>query len=83
MSKEVKARVLLVKVPKEKIGLFTALIDGSGRYAIVRTREKSSVEVYLIATPDTFSGLLEVLEEVRSFLPELYLVGEVESIDVG
>ncbi len=83
MSKEVKARVLLVKVPKEKIGLFTALIDGSGRYAIVRTREKSSDEVYLIATPDTFSGLLKVLEEVRSFLPELYLVGEVESIDVG
>ena len=82
MSKEVKARVLLVKVPKEKIGLFTALIDGSGRYAIVRTREKSSEEVYLIATPDTFSGLLEVLEEVRSFLPELNLVGEVESIDV-
>ncbi len=83
MSKEVKARVLLVKVPKEKIGLFTALIDGSGRYAIVRTREKSSEEVYLIATPDTFSGLLEVLEEVRSFLPELNLVGEIESIDVG
>ncbi|MEJ7619713.1 MAG: hypothetical protein WKI46_02690 [Aquificaceae bacterium] len=83
MSKEVKARVLLVKVPKEKIGLFTALIDGSGRYAIVRTREKSSEEVYLIATPDTFSGLLKVLEEVRSFLPELNLVGEVESIDVG
>ncbi len=83
MSKEVKARVLLVKVPKEKIGLFTALIDGSGRYAIVRTREKSSDEVYLIATPDTFSGLLKVLEEVRSFLPELNLVGEVESIDVG
>ncbi len=83
MSKEVKARVLLVKVPKEKIGLFTALIDGSGRYAIVRTREKSSDEVYLIATPDTFSGLLKVLEEVRSLLPELYLVGEVESIDVG
>ena len=83
MSKEVKARVLLVKVPEEKIGLFTALLDGSGRYAIVRTREKSSDEVYLIATPDTFSGLLKVLEEVRSFLPELYLVGEVESIDVG
>ncbi len=83
MSKEVKARVLLVKVPKEKIGLFTALIDGSGRYAIVRTREKSSEEVYLIATPDTFSGLLKVLEEVRSFLPELNLVGEVENIDVG
>ncbi len=83
MNKEVKARVLLVKVPKEKIGLFTALIDGSGRYAIVRTREKSSEEVYLIATPDTFSGLLKVLEEVRSFLPELNLVGEVESIDVG
>ncbi len=83
MSKEVKARVLLVKVPKEKIGLFTALIDGSGRYAIVRTREKSSEEVYLIATPDTFSGLLKVLEGVRSFLPELNLAGEVESIDVG
>ncbi len=83
MRKEVKARVLLVRVPKEKIGLFTALIDGSGRHAIVRTKEKSSEEVYLIATPDTLSELFGVLEGVKSFLPEVSLVGEVESIDVG
>jgi len=75
--------VLLVRVPKEKIGLFTSLVDGSGRYAIVRTKEKSSDEVYLIATPDTYRGLLEVLENIASFLPEVRILCEVEHIDVG
>lgn len=85
MSKEIRARVLLVKVPKEKIGLFTALVDGSGRHAIVRTKEKSSQEVYLISTPDTFSELIRVVKSIASFLEGVEVVGEVdvESLDVG
>ena len=39
MSKEIRARVLLVRVPKRHIGLFSALMDGAGRKAIVRTKE--------------------------------------------
>ncbi|MCS7262968.1 MAG: DUF4911 domain-containing protein [Aquificaceae bacterium] len=83
MSKEVRARVLLIRVPKEKIGLLTALIDGSGRKAIARTKEKSSEEVYLIATPDTFEELYELLENIKKHLDGLEVVGEVEHIDVG
>ncbi|MFN4012386.1 MAG: hypothetical protein ACK4KZ_00840 [Aquificaceae bacterium] len=83
MSKEIRAKVLLVRVPKEKIGLFTALVDGSGRRAIVRTKEKSSDEVYLIATPHTFESLFPLLENIKKHLTDLEIVGEVEAIDVG
>lgn len=41
MNREVRARVLLVRVPKESIGLFTALVDGSGRKAVVRTGKRA------------------------------------------
>lgn len=83
MSKEVKARALLVRVPKKEIGLFTALVDGCGRKAIVRTKEKSSEEVYLIATPDTFEELFPLLESIRSWVHGVELIGEVSLIDVG
>lgn len=83
MNKEIKAKVLLVKVPKELIGLFTALVDGSGRRAIVRTKEKSSQEVYLIATPDTFEELYPLLENIKKHMKDLEILGEVNSLDVG
>ena len=57
--------MLLVRVPKRHIGLFCALMDGAGRKAIVRTKEKSSEEVYLIATPDTFEDLYPILENIK------------------
>lgn len=82
MSKEIRARVLLVRVPKRYIGLFTTLMDGAGRKAIVRTKEKSSDEVYLIATPDTFEDLYPILENIKRHIP-LEIVGEVSHIDVG
>lgn len=82
MSKEIRARVLLVRVPKRHIGLFSALMDGTGRKAIVRTKEKSSDEVYLIATPDTFEDLYPILENIKRHIP-LEIVGEVSHIDVG
>lgn len=83
MSKEVRAKVLLVKVPKRHIGLFSALVDGAGRKAIVRTKEKSSEEVYLIATPDTFESLFPLLENIKKHMPDVEILGEVEGIDVG
>ncbi|MDW8295043.1 MAG: hypothetical protein RMK21_06800 [Aquificaceae bacterium] len=83
MNREVKARVLLVRVPKESIGLFTALIDGSGRKAVARTKEKSSEEVYLIATPHTFEELLSLVESIGRHIEGVEVIGEVERIDVG
>jgi len=57
-------------------------MDGAGRKAIVRTKEKSSDEVYLIATPDTFEDLYPILENIKRHIP-LEIVGEVSHIDVG
>jgi len=83
--KEIKARIILLRVPVSKIGLFTALMDGSGRNAIVRTREKKGDHIYLIATPHTYQRTLEVLENIKKHLPELEVLGEVESeeLDIG
>ena len=74
--------MLLVRVPKRHIGLFSALMDGAGRKAIVRTKEKSSEEDYLIATPDSFEDLYPILENIKRHIP-LEIVGEVSHIDVG
>ena len=74
--------MLLVRVPKRHIGLFSALMDGAGRKAIVRTKEISSEEVYLNATPDTFDDLYPILENIKRHIP-LEIVGEVSHIDVG
>jgi len=57
-------------------------MDGAVRKAIVRTKEKSSEEVYLIATPDTFEDLYPILENIKRHIP-LEIVGEVSHIDVG
>ncbi len=83
MKKEVRARVLLVKVPKRLIGLFSAIVDGAGRRAIVRTKERSSEEVYLIATPDTFEELLPLLDNIKKHIEGVEVLGEVEEFDVG
>ena len=80
--KEIRARVLLLRVPKRDIGLFSALMDGAGRYAIVRTKEKSSEEVYLIATPDTFEKLPVILENIGKHI-SFQVVGEVYHMDIG
>ncbi|RMH02753.1 MAG: DUF4911 domain-containing protein [Aquificota bacterium] len=80
--KEIRARILLLRVPKRQIGLFSSLMDGAGRYAIVRTKERSSEEVYLIATPHTFEKLPSLLENIKRHIP-FEVVGEVNSIDIG
>lgn len=82
MKKEKRSKTLLIRVPKEKIGLFSALIDGSGRIAISRTKEKDQNLVYLIATPDTYQSLVDTLENVKKHL-NIQILGLVEEIDVG
>ncbi len=82
MERAIKAKVLLVRVPTELIGLLTSLIDGSGRKALVRTKEKKRDEVYLIATPDTYQELLLVISYIKRHIPELEVIGEVESSQI-
>ncbi|RMH79643.1 MAG: DUF4911 domain-containing protein [Acidobacteria bacterium] len=83
MKEEIKARILLLRVPTRHIGLLSALLDGSGRLAIVRTKERSSDEVYLIATPHTFLEVRRVVENIKKHIPGVEVLGEVESMDVG
>ncbi len=82
MKKEKKAKTLLVKVEKGNIGLLSALMDGSGRNAIVRTKERDQNLVYLIATPDTYQNLMSILENIKKHL-DIEILGPVEEIDVG
>jgi len=82
MRREIRARVLLVKVEPSLTGLLTALIDGSGKNAIVRTKEGQKELVYLIATPDTYEELLRILPYIKKHMPSLEVMGEVESEEV-
>lgn len=74
MGKAIRAKVLLVRIPPEFIGLLTSLIDGSGRKAIVRTKESKKDEVYLIATPDTYQDLLSTVSYIKRHLPQLEII---------
>lgn len=78
MERAIKARILLVKVPPELIGIFTSLIDGSGRRAIVRTKESREDLVYLIATPDTYEELIFTVEQIKKHMPQVEMLGETE-----
>ncbi|WP_448587743.1 hypothetical protein [Thermocrinis sp.] len=82
--KEIRARIILLRVPTKDIGLFTALMDGSGRNAIVRTKEKKSDQVYVITTPDTYQKTLEILGYIGKHIG-LEILGEVppEEMDIG
>ncbi|ADC89542.1 hypothetical protein Thal_0910 [Thermocrinis albus DSM 14484] len=83
--KGIRGRVFLVKVPVHLIGLFTALVDGAGRKAIVRTREKKSDQVYLIATPHTAEEIPNMVSSISKYIEGVELLGEVapEELDVG
>ncbi len=74
--KEVKAKVLTVKLPKRDIGLFNSLIDGAGRLAIVRTRDNEEGVVDLIATPCSFDKLIQVVEGIKRHIRNLEVLGE-------
>ncbi|NPA32941.1 MAG: DUF4911 domain-containing protein [Aquificae bacterium] len=77
---EIKAKIIKVRMPVEEIGLFNALVDGLPRYALTRTKEKKSGEVYLLATPFKVRELLEAIEGMKKHIRGLEVLGEVEGI---
>ncbi|MFN3813722.1 MAG: hypothetical protein ACK4SM_03770 [Aquificaceae bacterium] len=79
MRRVIRARVLLVKVPRKSVGIFTALMDGSGRKAIVRSKERDKDKVYLIATPDTYQELFQIVKNISKHIPGVCILEEVSS----
>ncbi len=76
-GKEVKARVLRVKMPTDEIGFFNALVEGAGRLALARANRKGTEIVDLIASPDKFEDLVKFVESTKKHVRNLEVVGEV------
>ena len=75
---EIKARILAVRMPVSEVGFFNALIDGLDRIALTRTRRRGEGLVDIIAVPDRFDELLEVVEGMKKHVRDLEIVGEVD-----
>jgi len=82
-SSEVKARILTVRMPVSEVGFFNSLIDGLDRIALTRTRRKGEGLVDIIAVPDRFGELLEIVEGMRKHVKGLEIVGETDLKDTG
>ena len=75
-SKEVKARILTVKVPIDEVGFLNSLIDGLDRVALTRTRKKGEGVVDIIASPDRFEDLIDIVEGMKRHIRNLEILGE-------
>ncbi|GAB6065987.1 hypothetical protein JCM9492_10790 [Aquifex pyrophilus] len=75
---EIKAKVIKVRMPVEEVGLFNSLIDGLPRYALTRTKEKGTGEVYVLATPHKVKELMEALEGMKKHIKGLEILGETD-----
>ncbi len=75
-GKEIKARILTVRVPVSEVGILNALIDGHDRIALARTRNKGDGTVDLIASPDRFEDLIKVVEGLKKHIKNLEVIGE-------
>ena len=73
---EIKARILSVRVPVEEVGFLNSLIDGAGRVALARTRRKGEGIVDIIASPDRFEELKEIVEGFKKHIRDLEVLGE-------
>jgi len=80
---EIRARILTVRMPLSEVGFFNALIDGLDRIALTRTRRKGEGLVDIIAVPDRFDELLEVIEGMKKHVRDLEIVGEVDLRETG
>jgi len=78
MSKEIRAKILVVRMDKEKIGLFNSLVDGAGRLGICRTRSNKEGIVDIISPPDTFEELKRVVQSISKFLGGIEIIGEMD-----
>jgi len=75
-EKEVKARILTVRVPVEEVGFLNSLVDGLDRVALTRTRKKGEGLVDIIASPDRFDDLREIVEGFKKHIRDLEVLGE-------
>lgn len=73
---EVKARILTVRMPVSEVGFFNSLIDGLDRIALTRTRKKGEGIVDIIASPDRFEELKEIVEGMKRHVKDLEIIGE-------
>ena len=77
-NKEIKARILTVRVPINEVGFLNSLIDGLDRIALTRTRKKGEGIVDIIASPNRFNELLEIVTGMRKHIVDLEILGESE-----
>ncbi|RLJ69947.1 uncharacterized protein DUF4911 [Hydrogenivirga caldilitoris] len=75
-KKEVKARILTVRVPINEVGFLNSLVDGLDRVALTRTRKKGEGIVDIIASPDRFEELKDIVEGFKRHIRGLEVIGE-------
>ena len=75
-GKEVRARILTVRVPVEEVGFLNSLVDGLDRVALTRTRKKGEGVVDIIASPDRFEELKDIVEGFKKHIRGLEVLGE-------
>ncbi len=80
---EIKARILTVRMPVSEVGFFNSLIDGLDRVALTRTRKKGEGIVDIIASPDRFDDLLEIVEGMKKHVKGLEIIGESKFEDLN
>jgi len=73
---EIKAKILTVKLPISEVGFLNSLVDGLDRIALTRTRKKGEGIVDIIASPDRFEELLDIVEGFKRHVKGLEVVGE-------
>ncbi|EDP75426.1 DUF4911 domain-containing protein [Hydrogenivirga sp. 128-5-R1-1] len=73
---EIKARILTVRLPISEVGFLNSLVDGLDRVALTRTRRKGEGIVDIIASPDRFDELLDIVEGFKKHVKGLEVVGE-------
>ncbi len=78
MKEERRTKVLTVKLDKNRIGLFNALVDGSGRLGICRTRNNQEGIVDIISPVHTFEDLKEAVRNITRFMGNIEIVEEFE-----
>ncbi|HID65452.1 MAG TPA: DUF4911 domain-containing protein [Aquificaceae bacterium] len=75
---EIKAKVIKVRMSVEEVGLFNSLIDGLPRYALTRTKEKGTGEVFVLVTPYKVKEVMEALEGMKKHIKSLEILGETD-----
>ncbi len=78
MRRKIKTKILTVRMDRERIGLFNALIDGAGRLGICRTRNNEGGVVDIIASADTFNDLRNVVKSIAEYMGDVEITGEME-----